>query len=101
MKDTRDTAYNKTVTKENSSCKFEVGDEVLSALDFETTVEGIQFDKSFGGWLVIAAGSLGGVHEQNFILKTESKIWRAYQDGLWSYWKRKRYLENLMKWRGN
>ena len=91
MKDTRETAYRKRMTENNSQCRFRVGDKVLVEINgkiAEQVPHTIFWDKEFGGWM-LACGHIG-VHEQNFILVNERDQWTHHQaDGLWSWWERK------------
>lgn len=95
MQDTRTTNIwhelgNKSMNTDNSRCRFNIGDKVLTPRNAKLltmAIHTIFWDKSFGGWLVCPAGI--GIHEQNFILESEHEQWEPHEDGLWSYWTRK------------
>ena len=89
MKDTRETAYNKNITEQNSQCRFKVGDKVIISHNGEYVEQiphAVYWDEEFGGWLLCC--HLIGIHEQNYILASELDKWQHHEDGLWSWWEK-------------
>ena len=91
MKDTRETAYRDGATEQTTTPRFKVGDHVLIPAFGqirEQVPHAIYWDSEFGGWMLACA--IIGVHEQNYILASERDLWEPHDDGLWSWWIRRK-----------
>lgn len=94
MNNTKQTAYNKNMTEDNSSCRFHPGDRVLFPNELTgkvkpMTIKNIHWDKEFGGWVCACENSPIFIHEQNFILESDADKWNPHFDNLWSWWERR------------